>query len=41
VAVAAVFVHGRACDFAPGDRLPLVAGELARAIARAVDALRD
>ncbi len=41
VAAAAVFVHGRACDFVSADRLPLVAGDLAPAIARAVGALRD
>jgi hydroxyethylthiazole kinase-like uncharacterized protein yjeF len=39
VATAAVFVHGRACAFAPGDRRPVVAGELAALMARAVDAL--
>jgi hydroxyethylthiazole kinase-like uncharacterized protein yjeF len=41
VAVAAVFVHGRACDFATGARLPLIASELARAISRATEALID
>ncbi|MGN6529790.1 MAG: NAD(P)H-hydrate dehydratase [Burkholderiaceae bacterium] len=39
VAVAAAFVHGRACAFAPGDRRPIVAGELAALMARTVDAL--
>ena len=41
VARAAAWIHGRACDFADGDRLPLVAGELAARMARAVEALRD
>jgi NAD(P)H-hydrate repair Nnr-like enzyme with NAD(P)H-hydrate dehydratase domain len=41
VAVAAVFLHGRACDFATGERLPLIAGELARAISRTTEALID
>ena len=41
VARAAAWLHGRACDFAPGDRLPLVAGELAAAMARAAQALAD
>jgi len=41
VACAAVWIHGRACDFAAGDRLPLVAGELAAHMARAAQALSD
>ena len=41
VACAAVWIHGRACDFAAGDRLPLVAGELAAHMARAAQALPD
>ncbi len=41
VARAAAWIHGRACDFAPGDRLPLVAGELAAHMARAAQALAD
>jgi len=41
VARAAAWIHGRACDFAPGMRLPLVAGELAARMARAVDSLSD
>lgn len=41
VAVAAVFVHGRACDFAGGDRLPLLASDLVDAITRATQSLRD
>ena len=41
VAVAAVFLHGRACDFAAGERLPLIASELARAISRTTEALID
>jgi len=40
VAVAAAFLHGRACDFAAGQRLPLVASELVAAMARAAEALR-
>ena len=40
VAAAAVFVHGRACEQAPGARLPLVAGALADAMARAAEALQ-
>ena len=39
VAAAAAYVHGRACDVAPGERLPLTAGVLADAMARAVQAL--
>jgi hydroxyethylthiazole kinase-like uncharacterized protein yjeF len=39
VAAAAAFVHGRACAFAGGGRRPVVAGELAALMARAVDAL--
>ena len=41
VARAAAWIHGRACDFAAGDRLPLVAGELAAHMARAAQALSD
>ena len=41
VACAAAWIHGRACDFTAGDRLPLVAGELAAHMARAAQALRD
>jgi NAD(P)H-hydrate repair Nnr-like enzyme with NAD(P)H-hydrate dehydratase domain len=41
VARAAAWLHGRACDFAAGDRLPLVAGELAAHMARAAQALED
>ncbi len=41
VARAAAWIHGRACDFTAGDRLPLVAGELAAHMARAAQALRD
>jgi ADP-dependent NAD(P)H-hydrate dehydratase / NAD(P)H-hydrate epimerase len=41
VARAAAWIHGRACDFTPGDRLPLVAGELAALMARAAHALPD
>jgi len=41
VARAAVWIHGRACDFTAGDRLPLVAGELAAHMARAAQALAD
>ncbi len=41
VAQAAAWLHGRACDFAPGDRLPLVAGELAALMARATRSLAD
>lgn len=41
VARAAAWIHGRACDFAAGDRLPLVAGELAAHMARAAQALAD
>ncbi len=40
IAIAAVFVHGRACDFAPGTRLPLVASDLIVALARATEALQ-
>ncbi len=36
VARAAAWVHGRACDFSAGPRLPLVAGELAAHMARVV-----
>jgi hydroxyethylthiazole kinase-like uncharacterized protein yjeF len=38
---AAAWIHGRACDFTAGDRLPLVAGELAALMARAAQALPD
>lgn len=41
VARAAAWLHGRACDFAAGTRLPLVAGELAAHMARAVQSLGD
>ena len=41
VARAAAWLHGRACDFTAGDRLPLVAGELAALMARAANALGD
>ena len=41
VACAAAWIHGRACDVAPGTRLPLVAGELAAHMARAVRLLDD
>ena len=41
VARAAAWLHGRACDFTAGDRLPLVAGELAAHMARAVQSLID
>jgi hydroxyethylthiazole kinase-like uncharacterized protein yjeF len=41
VARAAAWIHGRACDVAPGTRLPLVAGELAAHMARAVQSLDD
>jgi hydroxyethylthiazole kinase-like uncharacterized protein yjeF len=41
VAVAAVFVHGRACDFTSGDRLPLVAGQLVGCMALAAQAVGD
>jgi hydroxyethylthiazole kinase-like uncharacterized protein yjeF len=41
VATAAVYVHGRACDAAPGARLPIVASDLVDAMARAVEALPD
>ena len=40
VAAAGVFVHGRACEFATGARLPLVAGALADAMAQAAESLR-
>jgi hydroxyethylthiazole kinase-like uncharacterized protein yjeF len=39
-AIAASYVHGLACEFAPGTRLPLVASALVEAIAGAVHALR-
>jgi len=41
VALASVFLHGSACDFASGERLPLPAGALADAIARATRVLLD
>ena len=41
VARSAAWIHGRACDFGAGDRLPLVAGELAAHMARATQALPD
>jgi hydroxyethylthiazole kinase-like uncharacterized protein yjeF len=41
VARAAAWLHGRACDFTAGDRLPLVAGELAALMARAANRLQD
>jgi hydroxyethylthiazole kinase-like uncharacterized protein yjeF len=41
VAQAAAWIHGRACDFADGDRGPLVAGALAERMARALAALSD
>ena len=41
VARAAAWIHGRACDFTAGERLPLVAGELAAHMARAAQALAD
>jgi len=41
VARAAAWIHGRACDFTAGTRLPLVAGELAAHMARAAQALAD
>ena len=39
VARAAAWLHGRACGFAIGDRLPIVAGELAALMARAAATL--
>ena len=41
VARAAAWIHGRACDFSAGERLPLVAGELAAHMARAAQSLID
>jgi ADP-dependent NAD(P)H-hydrate dehydratase / NAD(P)H-hydrate epimerase len=41
VARAAAWIHGRACDFTAGERLPLVAGELAAHMARAAQSLAD
>ncbi len=41
VARAGAWLHGRAADLARGDRLPLVAGELADAMARALQSLDD
>jgi hydroxyethylthiazole kinase-like uncharacterized protein yjeF len=40
VARASAWLHGRAADLAPGDRLPLVAGELAAAMAHALRSLQ-
>jgi hydroxyethylthiazole kinase-like uncharacterized protein yjeF len=37
-AIAAVHVHGHACEFAPGQRLPIVASDLVDAMARAAEA---
>jgi hydroxyethylthiazole kinase-like uncharacterized protein yjeF len=39
VAIAAVHVHGRACDFGGGERRPLTASALILAMARVIDAL--
>jgi hydroxyethylthiazole kinase-like uncharacterized protein yjeF len=39
VAIAAVYVHGRACDVEPGARLPIVASALVDAVARAAETL--
>jgi hydroxyethylthiazole kinase-like uncharacterized protein yjeF len=41
VARAGTWVHGRACDFAGGDRLPVIAGDLVACMTRAVRALSD
>ncbi len=41
VARAGAWLHGRAADLARSDRLPLVAGELAAAMARALQSLDD
>ena len=41
VARAAAWIHGQATALAPGDRLPLVAGELAALMARVAQALPD
>ena len=41
VARAAAWIHGRACDFSAGARLPLVAGELAAHMSRAAQSLQD
>ena len=41
VARAGAWLHGRAANLARGDRLPLVAGELATAMARALQSLDD
>jgi ADP-dependent NAD(P)H-hydrate dehydratase / NAD(P)H-hydrate epimerase len=41
VARAAAWLHGRACEFAAGDRLPIVAGTLADLMARAAATLAD
>ena len=40
VARAAAWIHGQAVEFAPGDRLPIVAGALPDLMARAVEQLR-
>jgi len=41
VARAAAWIHGQAASLAPGDRLPLVAGELAALMARVAQSLPD
>ena len=41
VARAAAWIHGRAAELAPLARVPLVAGELAAAMARALQSLED
>ena len=41
LARAAAWVHGRACDFSAGERLPLLAGELADRMADVVQSLAD
>jgi len=41
VARAAAWIHGQAVTLAPGDRLPLVAGDLAALMARVAQALPD
>ena len=38
---ASVWIYGRACDFASGDRLPLVVGELAAHMAHVAQTLAD
>jgi NAD(P)H-hydrate repair Nnr-like enzyme with NAD(P)H-hydrate dehydratase domain len=40
-AIAAVFVHGNACAALADERLPVVAGALVDAIARALRTLQD